>query len=123
MRFPPLTLSLLLFGLCASAQTPPSGAAANSPPQTAQPDAASSDPTSVFHVDTRLVVVDVVATAHDGEPVRGLEKDSFQLLEDGKPQRIQIFEEHVPAVQPAHLPDIKLPADEYTNFPKQVNGS
>ena len=83
----------------------------------------TAPPTPLFHIDTRLVVLDVVAIDHDGEPVRGLDRDAFQVLEDGKPQQLRMFEEHVPAVQPAVLPEIRLPDHEYTNFPKQANSS
>jgi len=40
---------------------------------------------------TRLVVVDVVATDHDGHPVAGLNADNFVVYEDGKPQRVSNF--------------------------------
>ncbi|MBZ5678961.1 MAG: VWA domain-containing protein [Acidobacteriia bacterium] len=123
MRFSHVAAAILLCCLCSGRQNSPSAIGSNNPPEAAKPGAANSEPTPVFHVDTRLVIVDVVAIAHDGQPVRGLQRDSFQLLEDGKPQQLQVFEEHLPAVQPARLPEIKLPADEYTNFPKQVNSS
>jgi VWFA-related protein len=47
---------------------------------------------SVIHVDSRLVVLDVVVTGKDGKPVPGLVKSDFQVLEDGQPQRIRSVE-------------------------------
>jgi VWFA-related protein len=121
-----LSATLLLFfclqsSLLATGQSQSSGN--SNPAEIAEPHAAADQATVVFHADTRLVVVDVVATGHDGQPVRGLQRDAFQVIEDGKPQQLQIFEEHHPAVQPAHLPEVHLPPDEYSNFPKQVSNS
>jgi VWFA-related protein len=45
--------------------------------------------TTVLHVDSRLVVLDVVVTGKDGKPVPGLGKKDFTVLEDGQPQRIR----------------------------------
>jgi VWFA-related protein len=49
--------------------------------------APDSTPT-VLKVDTRLVVLDVVVTGKIGKPVDGLTAKDFQILEDGKQQRI-----------------------------------
>ena len=42
-------------------------------------------------IDVTVVNVDVVVTAPDGTPVRGLSRDDFQLFEDGVPQPITNF--------------------------------
>lgn len=44
-----------------------------------------------FRTGVSLVRVPVVVTAKDGALVRGLAKDDFQVIEDGKPQNIQFF--------------------------------
>src|SRR5262249_29762356 len=44
----------------------------------------------VLRINTRLVEVDVVVRAKDG-PVTGLTKDDFTILDDGKPQRVDVF--------------------------------
>ena len=44
-----------------------------------------------FRGGVSLVRVPVVVTAKDGALVRGLSKDDFQVSEDGKPQRVQLF--------------------------------
>jgi VWFA-related protein len=50
------------------------------------PDAQSA----TFHAGTRLVEVEVVVRGRNG-PVTGLTKDDFTLLDQGKPQRIDVF--------------------------------
>ena len=45
----------------------------------------------VDRIDVRTVNVEVYVTDRDGEPVRGLEKDDFQLLHDGRPVSITNF--------------------------------
>jgi VWFA-related protein len=82
--------------------------------QTTSPD--SSKPSSTFQTHVRVVLLDVVVTDSKGEPVKGLQKENFQVMEDGKPQTISSFEEHKgpPAVQ------VKLPPmspNVFTNFP------
>jgi Ca-activated chloride channel family protein len=43
-------------------------------------------------VESRLVSVALNVTDAQGAPVAGLTKDDFELFEDGKPQRIAVFE-------------------------------
>ncbi len=45
-----------------------------------------------FRASTNLVIVTVFAKGKDGQPVRGLTKDDFVVLEAGKPQLISVFE-------------------------------
>jgi len=63
------------------------------------------------------VVIDVVVTDKYGQPVKGLDKARFQVLENGVAQQISFFEEHqaepAPAA-PAPLP--QLPPNVFTNF-------
>jgi VWFA-related protein len=82
-----------------------------------------SNPAAVFHAETRLVIVDVVVTDKHGKPVTDLKKSDVTLLEDGKPQQVQLFEPHIPRAQPKQLPKIDLPPNQYTNFPMQSPGS
>ncbi|MDQ2833846.1 MAG: VWA domain-containing protein [Acidobacteriota bacterium] len=49
-------------------------------------------PTQTIHVQTRLVNVAVNVLDAKGSPVGGLGRDDFQILEDGKPQTIAVFE-------------------------------
>jgi VWFA-related protein len=47
--------------------------------------------TPTFRAETRLIEVDVIVTDRDGQVVRNLTKDDFQILEDGQPQAITSF--------------------------------
>jgi Ca-activated chloride channel family protein len=70
-----------------------SGGAATTKPAAHQPaetsEAQNSDTT--FKVDVKLVNVFVTVTDDHGAPIANLTKDNFQLLEDGKPQKIAVF--------------------------------
>src|SRR6476646_2662585 len=48
-------------------------------------------PPVTFKVETAYVDVDAVVTDQQGNVVRDLTKDDFELLEDGHPQRIDMF--------------------------------
>src|SRR5437870_3215130 len=63
-----------------------SGSALSS--QTATPNAPQ---TPTFRVNVEFVEVDAVVTDGNGQFVRGLTKDDFQIFEDGKPQPITTF--------------------------------
>jgi Ca-activated chloride channel family protein len=45
-----------------------------------------------IRVETRLVNVALNVVDAKGSPVGGLNKDDFEVFEDGKPQKIAIFE-------------------------------
>jgi VWFA-related protein len=76
-------------------------------------------PAGVLRVETRLVLVDVVVTDKSGQPVRGLTKDDFTLLENGKSQRITAFSFEDAVERTAARPAIPpLPANLYTNRPE-----
>jgi VWFA-related protein len=47
-------------------------------------------PSATFHAGTRLVEIEVVVRGKHG-PVAGLTKDNFTVLDQGKPQRIDVF--------------------------------
>ena len=111
---------LLLSCTTISAQTVSLSAAS---PAASTPGTNPSTNTSVFHAETRLVVVDVVVTDNHGQPITDLEKDNFALSEGGKLQRLQFFEAHAPAVQPKAPAKIQLPPNQYTNFPVQAPAS
>jgi VWFA-related protein len=74
-----------------------------------------------LHEDTHLVLLDVTVMDKQGHPVTGLTKDDFKLLEDGQPQTIKFFEEHVP-VDAAEIARQKAaaiagqPPNTFTNY-------
>ena len=63
------------------------------------------------------VLIDVVVADKYGQPVKGLDKTHFQVLENGVAQQISFFEEHQadPAPAPPAHP-LQLPPDVFTNF-------
>ncbi|MGZ4855830.1 MAG: VWA domain-containing protein, partial [Candidatus Angelobacter sp.] len=84
----------------------------------------ADQPQDVMHSDqtlrtnTRLVVVDVVATDSKGQPVPDLKASDFTLLEDGKPQKISGFTFEHPGSNLAQTAQIQLPPSVVTNAPK-----
>ena len=76
-----------------------------------------------LRTNTRLVLVDVVATDSKGQPVPDLKAYDLTVLEDGKPQKISSFNfEHSAGVL-AQTAQIQLPPSVVTNAPKfQSNG-
>ena len=84
------------------------------PPPTADAHQEGSIPT--FHTSSRLVLVDVVATDKAGKFVPGLRASDLSVFEDGKPQRIAGFSEHVSQATASTLPLLQLPPHQYTNF-------
>jgi len=56
------------------------------------PSGLGSDETPTIRVETRLVNVAVNVVDAKGAPVAGLGRDDFEILEDGKPRKIAVFE-------------------------------
>jgi len=63
---------------------------AKSPTPKPAPPPAEND--STIKVDVKLVNVFVTVTDENGAPVANLSKDNFQLFEDGKQQKISVFD-------------------------------
>jgi VWFA-related protein len=91
-----------------------------------QPDAESNTPAMpVFKTTARAVVLDVVVTRGEGDPVHGLAKEDFAVNENGKAQSIDYFVEHAPdesasGATPPEMPP--LPAGAVTNVPPAPAG-
>ena len=83
-------LVLLLPYLCRVQSASGNPAQLASQPQTPKP--------PVIHVQSNLVLVDVVVT-RNGAPVKGLTKDQFRVLENGKEQELKVFDDHSEAEQ------------------------
>jgi VWFA-related protein len=85
----------------------------------AQSPAPAQPETPTFQVSARDVIVDVVVTNDKGEPVKGLKASDFQVLEDGKPQKVDFFEGHNTKTLPpgAFAPLPQMPPNVYTNVP------
>ena len=72
-------------------------------------------PASTLQVNVRRVVVDVVVTDDHGVPVKNLARTDFRVFEDGKPQTLRSFEQHLAETQPP-LPKPDLPPDTFSNL-------
>jgi VWFA-related protein len=77
------------------------------------------DSVPVFKVHAHAVVLDVVVTRGNGDAVTGLQKENFKVMEEGKEQPIDFFEEHTAKTLPPSAPALmpKLPSNVYTNVP------
>lgn len=65
---------------------------------------------------SELVVVDVVATDAQQNPIHHLSASDFTVLEDGHPQNIKVFEEHT-AGTPAPMPPMpRFAPGKFTNY-------
>src|SRR5271170_8143981 len=98
--------SILALFLCIwlpmAAQQPPASNAANGPMKDL-----------VISTTTELVVEDVMIKGKNGQAIVGLQPSDFTITEDGKPQKISVFEfqtleEGAPGAPP---PSVKPPAD------------
>ena len=104
----------------AGSAAPPSSLSSQA--TTAPPPAESANTNPIFRTTARLVQVDVVVTDKQGRPIPGLKESDFTVLQDGKPQKVRVFEPHtgneaVEASSPATGAP-KLPPDTYSNHPK-----
>jgi VWFA-related protein len=83
--------------LTVSAQQPPAPAAGD----------AKKD--LVISTTTQLVVEDVLIKGKDGKPVLGLKPSDFTLTEDGKPQKISVFEFQTLEEGPSNAAPVSTP--------------
>jgi VWFA-related protein len=75
-----------------------------------------------FTAESNLVVVDVTVKDKAGNPVEGLKQEDFTILEDGKPQKIAVFEFQKLTMEPEPPPPPVTLADqlELPKTPKTV---
>ena len=76
-----------------------------------QPQVATSG-SATFRTGTTLIPVDVTVKDKSGKVIEGLKASDFTVLEDGKPQRISIFEFQKLASDPEPPPTLTL-ADQF----------
>jgi Ca-activated chloride channel homolog len=69
-------------------KTPPTFGTNKPKEKTKDPD----DTNTTIKVDVKLVNVFVTVTDEHGAPVANLQRDNFALLEDGRPQKISVFD-------------------------------
>lgn len=113
---------MLIFAAGMNPQTATSGASSAQPAPQVQ--AQEQKPTPVYESATvlksitRLVVVDVVATDKNGA-VTDLGRDDFTVLEDGKEQKVRVFNFQKPTMNAtggAPVVPRKLPENVYSNI-------
>ena len=125
-----LVCTFLCLSITAVTQSPQPQQTPSQPAQSAQNATAQQSPKTAvptLHAGTQLVVVDVVVTDKNHNPVHGLQQSDFTLTEENAPQAIKHFEEHT-ALTPADAtkfpPMPKMPPGLFTNFtPEPVNGA
>jgi VWFA-related protein len=81
--------------------------------QTQAPATKTDAETAPIRSTTRLVQLSIVVTDKKGEPVTGLSKQDFVVLDESKPQRIAFFSSEVPAA--AGAAPAPLPPNAFTN--------
>jgi VWFA-related protein len=79
-------------------QSPPSS-------QTPPPPAAQPGSTPTFTTTANLVIVDVTVKDKTGGVIENLKQGDFSILEDGKPQKISVFELQKLSLEPAPPPE------------------
>jgi VWFA-related protein len=83
-----------------------------------------SKPPFVFKMASRLVLVDVVATNGQGEPVTDLKAEDFVVSEDGHPQTVRNFSFQQPLHDRSDLQSVSqpFPPGVVTNIPRHRKG-
>ena len=75
-----------------------------------------------FRSGTRLIEVSVVVTSRDNKPITGLTADDFQIFDDRKPQKLELFSVETGAgATPPFARPIR-PAREFSNDAGDVGG-
>jgi VWFA-related protein len=77
-------------------------------------------PTITLRSSTKLVLVDVVVTNKQGQPVAGLKAENFTVEENGKKQKVSVFV--APGTQSGVKPT-PTPAGILSNHPEHVGPS
>lgn len=92
-RMKTLFALLVLASVCQAQTSVPRPPWSGSKPPTSnsQPPNTDQNPDTTFRVNVKLVNVFVTVTDPRGAPVGNLQKDNFQILEDGNPEKISIF--------------------------------
>ncbi len=82
------------------------------PPKPAQPQPQAQDGTARFDTSANLVIVDVTVKDKTGGVIENLKESDFSVLEDGKPQKISVFELQKLSLEPAPPPEAPTLEDQ-----------
>ncbi len=80
---------MLIGSALVSTQDAPAPQGGAPPPQGGAPPPQGGAPT--FRTGVNIVRVDVIVADEKGKPVTDLAKDEFEIVEDGRPQTIELF--------------------------------
>jgi len=106
-----LTLSTSIPTVAQAAQNTPTP---GTPPAPASIDVPDTQ-VQTLHVTSREVVVDVMVTGKDGQPVYGLQQSDFSIEENGRHQAIRSFREYTASAPIDEPTPPKLPLGVYSN--------
>jgi VWFA-related protein len=81
-RLPIVGILMLIGAALVSTQNAPAPQGGAPPPQGGAP---------IFRTGVNLVRVDVIVADNDGNPVTDVKKEEFEIVEDGRPQTIDLF--------------------------------
>jgi VWFA-related protein len=112
LEFLAAVLSTLLFsGVAAVTPAQAAAAQAAAAPQAGEtaPPPTVDAPTTILHVKSSIVLLDVVVTDSKGNPVMDLKREDFRVFEDKQPQHISSFE-------PPEAHDLPAPARQNAPF-------
>jgi VWFA-related protein len=84
---------------------------------TQEPGGQAGQPVTTFRTNANLVLLDVVVRSKQ-QPVLDLKQEDFQIREDGKPQKISVFEEHRATDAETVVNAPKLPPHVFSNAPQ-----
>jgi VWFA-related protein len=88
LRKPFVTIALaVIAGLALAAQQPP----ASAPAPSREPAQGDQRPSVTFRVEVNYVEIDAIVTDGQGNFVRNLTKDDFEIVEEGKPQELSVL--------------------------------
>src|SRR5713101_5861287 len=90
---------------------------AQAPPPPQNPPAESKIPAPVIRTTTHLVQVNVIAEDKHGNPITGLTREDFRVLDKGEEQAIQFFSVEITGAPGGanNSPPPPLPANTWTN--------
>ena len=64
-----------------------------------------------YRVDVQLVLVPTTVATADGRPVTWLERDAFEVLEDGHPRPLKLFEDRKSTrLNSSHIQKSRMPS-------------